>query len=152
MRRWKPRSAACPSDHGVVLLPARAVAAGAPDLTPEVEDTLAAILARGRAEGSALQPGDGRWSATRPMFGLKTAVSRRRHIALGVMIALAALWLVAASRVHVNASWSDQAWGYAAFPLFGRAPEGRRPGAVRARRMRSSPRFRISRPCAACRG
>ena len=48
---------------------------------------------------------------------------RRRHIALGVMIALAALWLGAASRIHVNASWSDQAWGYAAFPLFGAAPE-----------------------------
>ena len=39
------------------------------------------------------------------------------------MIALAALWLGAASRVHVNASWSDEAWGYAAFPLFGAAPE-----------------------------
>ena len=39
------------------------------------------------------------------------------------MIALAALWLGAASRVHVNASWSDDAWGYAAFPLFGAAPE-----------------------------
>ena len=26
-------------------------------------------------------------------------------------------------RVHVNASWSDEAWGYAAFPLFGEAPE-----------------------------
>jgi len=35
------------------------------------------------------------------------------------MAALAALWLAAASRVHVNASWSDEAWGYAAFPLFG---------------------------------
>ena len=46
--------------HGVVLLPARAVAAGAPDLTAEVEDTLAAILARGRAEGSAMPPEDGR--------------------------------------------------------------------------------------------
>ena len=32
--------------HGVVLLPARAVAAGAPDLTPQVEAALAAILAR----------------------------------------------------------------------------------------------------------
>jgi hypothetical protein len=32
--------------RGVVLLPARAVAAGAPDLTPEVEAALAAILAR----------------------------------------------------------------------------------------------------------
>ena len=39
------------------------------------------------------------------------------------MVALAALWLVAVSRVHVNASWSDEAWGYAAFPLFGEAPE-----------------------------
>ena len=57
------------------------------------------------------------------MFGLKTAALRRRHIALGVMIALAALWLAAASRVHVNASWSDQAWGYAVFPLFGAAPQ-----------------------------
>ena len=37
------------------------------------------------------------------------------------MAALAALWLGAASRVHVNASWSDEAWGYAAFPLFGEA-------------------------------
>ena len=35
------------------------------------------------------------------------------------MAALAVIWLVAASRVHVNASWSDEAWGYAAFPLFG---------------------------------
>ena len=62
-------------------------------------------------------------SATRPTFGLNTAAWRRRHIALGVMIALAALWLAAASRVHVNASWSDEAWGYAALPLFGAMPE-----------------------------
>ncbi len=38
--------------HGVVLLPARAVAAGAPDLTPEVEEALAALLA-GRETASA---------------------------------------------------------------------------------------------------
>ena len=44
----------------VVLLPARAVAAGAPDLTPEVEAALAAILARGRAERIATPPEDGR--------------------------------------------------------------------------------------------
>ena len=31
--------------HGVVLLPARAVAAGAPDMTPQVEAMLSAILA-----------------------------------------------------------------------------------------------------------
>ena len=56
------------------------------------------------------------------MFGLGTAAARRRHIGLAVMVALAALWLAAASRVHVNASWSDGAWGYAAFPLFGGDP------------------------------
>ncbi len=39
------------------------------------------------------------------------------------MAALAVLWLAAASRVHVNASWSDEAWGYAAFPLFGTEPK-----------------------------
>ena len=49
--------------------------------------------------------------------------ARRRNIGLAVMVALAALWLAAASRVHVNASWSDEAWGYAAFPLFGADPE-----------------------------
>ena len=45
--------------------------------------------------------------------------ARRRHIGLAAMVALAALWLLAASRVHVNASWSDGAWGYLALPLFG---------------------------------
>ncbi len=45
-------------DRGVVLLPARAVAAGAPDLTRQVEDVLAAILA-GRGSGpSALSGGE----------------------------------------------------------------------------------------------
>ena len=49
--------------------------------------------------------------------------ARRGNIGLAVMVALAALWLLATSRVHVNASWSDGAWGYAAFPLFGEDPE-----------------------------
>ncbi len=62
-------------------------------------------------------------SAPRPVFNLQAAGARRRHIGLAVMIALAALWLAAASRVHVNASWSDEAWGYAAFPLFGEEPK-----------------------------
>ena len=44
---------------------------------------------------------------------------RRADIAFAAMAVLAALWLGAASRIHVNASWSDEAWGYAAFPLFG---------------------------------
>ena len=45
--------------HGVVLLPARAVAAGAPDLTRSVEAALAAILDRRRSERGALPSGDG---------------------------------------------------------------------------------------------
>ena len=53
----------------------------------------------------------------------KSGRSHRRHIGLAVMVVLAAVWLGAASRVHVNASWSDGAWGYAAFPLFGEDPE-----------------------------
>ena len=37
--------------HRAVLLPARAVAAGAPDMTRQVEQALAALLARGRISG-----------------------------------------------------------------------------------------------------
>ena len=62
-------------------------------------------------------------TAQRPVFGLKTVAARRRRIGLVAMIAVAALWLAAVSHVHVNASWSDGAWGYAAFPLFGEDPE-----------------------------
>ena len=58
-------------------------------------------------------------TASRPIFARRDGRARRRRIGLAVMAALAALWLAAASRVHVNASWSDEAWGYAAFPLFG---------------------------------
>ena len=58
-------------------------------------------------------------TASRPIFARRDGRARRRRIGLAVMAALAALWLGAASRVHVNASWSDEAWGYAAFPLFG---------------------------------
>ena len=63
-------------------------------------------------------------SAQRPALAQPAGNARRRRkLGLAVMAALAALWLGAASRVHVNASWSDGAWGYAAFPLFGEAPE-----------------------------
>ncbi len=61
-------------------------------------------------------------TASRPIFARRDGHARRRHVGLAVMIALAALWLGLASRVHVNASWSDEAWGYAAFPLFGEDP------------------------------
>ena len=53
----------------------------------------------------------------------KTGGSRRRHIGLIVIALLAVFWLAAVSHVHVNASWSDGAWGYAAFPLFGADPK-----------------------------
>ena len=56
----------------------------------------------------------------RPRGGAR---DRSARIGLAVLVALAGLWLLAASRVHVNASWSDEAWGYAAFPLFGEDPE-----------------------------
>ena len=39
------------------------------------------------------------------------------------MAVLATLWLLAASRVYVNASWSDPAWGYFVLPMLGRSPK-----------------------------
>ena len=62
-------------------------------------------------------------SAQGLQFAPKSAQPRRRHVGLAVMVVLAALWLAAISHVHVNASWSDGAWGYAAFPLFGEDPK-----------------------------
>ena len=46
--------------RGAVLLPARAVAAGAPDLTPEVEAALAELLEARSAGNGGPGPGDGR--------------------------------------------------------------------------------------------
>ena len=40
------------------------------------------------------------------------------------MAVLSGLWLAAASRVHVNASTSDGAWGYFALPLIGAPKRG----------------------------
>ena len=48
---------------------------------------------------------------------------RGRKILLWMAV-LAALWLVAASRVYVNASWSDGAWGYFVLPLPGEPQRG----------------------------
>ena len=44
--------------------------------------------------------------------------AKRTRIGFLVLVALAALWLLACSRIHVNASWSDPAWGYFLLPLF----------------------------------
>ena len=45
---------------------------------------------------------------------------RRRRSTVAVfacLVGLAALWLLAASRIHVNTSWSDDAWGHLLLPL-----------------------------------
>ena len=59
--------------------------------------------------------------SARAIFGAPPR-PHRAALGLAVMVALGALWLAAASRVHVNTSWSDGAWGYLAWPLLG-APE-----------------------------
>ena len=46
--------------HGAVLLPARAVAAGEPDMTRQVEAALAEFLARRTGGSAGSAPGDGR--------------------------------------------------------------------------------------------
>ena len=52
---------------------------------------------------------------------------RERRRANRILIwagALAVVWLALASRVHVNASWSDGAWGYLVLPLPGAPRRG----------------------------
>ena len=53
----------------------------------------------------------------RTIFAGRRGGAGRAWIGLACMAALAALWLAAASRVHVNTSWSDEAWGYLVLPI-----------------------------------
>lgn len=46
-------------------------------------------------------------------------LARRARRILLLFMALTALWLLALSRVYVNASWSDDAWGFLLVPLAG---------------------------------
>ena len=46
-------------------------------------------------------------------------MARSRNWVLLATAVFGALWLLAASCVHVNASWSDGAWGYFALPIVG---------------------------------
>ena len=48
---------------------------------------------------------------------MRAAVTARGNRMLALFVALAAVWLLLASRIHVNASWSDDAWGYFVMPL-----------------------------------
>ncbi len=45
--------------------------------------------------------------------------ARRGWILLGIFALATAFWLLALSRLYVNASWSDAAWGYFVLPLVG---------------------------------
>ena len=49
----------------------------------------------------------------------KKRSARRGWVLLGLFAAATAFWLLALSRLYVNASWSDAAWGYFLLPLFG---------------------------------
>ena len=43
--------------------------------------------------------------------------ARERNRIIACFIGLAVLWLFAASRLYINTSWSDDAWGYVLLPL-----------------------------------
>ena len=49
---------------------------------------------------------------------LGQAKRKKARIGFLVLVAIASLWLFACSRVYVNASWSDPAWGYFLLPLY----------------------------------
>ena len=53
----------------------------------------------------------------RAIFAGRRRGGGRAWAGLALMALLSALWLAAASRVHVNTSWSDDAWGYLVLPL-----------------------------------
>ena len=55
-----------------------------------------------------------------PLEGRK----RRGNRLFAWAVALALVWLALASRVHMNASWSDGAWGYLVLPLPGAPGRG----------------------------
>ena len=52
----------------------------------------------------------------RALFRKERRGGTRAAVGLVCMAALALLWLGLASRVHVNTSWSDDAWGYLVLP------------------------------------
>ena len=45
------------------------------------------------------------------------ARARRGNRVLAGFAVITAVWLLAASRLHVNGSWSDDAWGYVLLPI-----------------------------------
>ncbi len=92
--------------HRAVLLPARAVA--------EAHRT-------SRRRSRRRSPG--RWRTLRREMRRRppgaAVTARARNRVLVGMALFAGMWLLAASCVHVNASWSDGAWGYLALPILG---------------------------------
>ena len=60
------------------------------------------------------------------LAGPRPRGGKRIRTGIAVAAALAGLWLLAVSRVQVNASWSDGAWGYVLLPLLGKPGIGDR--------------------------
>ena len=58
-------------------------------------------------------------AAGRAIAARRASAARRANWMLAGFAVLAGLLLLVASRVHVNASWSDDAWGYFLLPMGG---------------------------------
>ena len=54
-----------------------------------------------------------------------TRTGRNRRL-LAAAAVLACLWLAFVSRIHINVSWSDGAWGYLRLPLYSEPARGDR--------------------------
>ena len=92
-------------------------------------DRCRALHDRGQDETGHVRPG-GPAVTGRAILAARGRGGKRAWIGLALMTVLAALWLATASRVHVNASWSDDAWGLPRAAH--RRARRRRRGAVRA--------------------
>ena len=73
---------------------------------------------------SGFMSGQGVAVYLRTFHGSALGKKRNARIGLAVMVLLAVLWLLAISRIHVNASWSDPAWGYFVLPMWGNPEPG----------------------------
>ena len=59
----------------------------------------------------------GAFAVRNPSAVRRTRRTRRANRTLAALALTAGLFVLAASRVHVNASWSDDAWGYLLLPM-----------------------------------
>ena len=71
----------------------------------------------GNAGTDAARTDAARRDAARRAPARRTRGARSGNRMLAAFAVLAALFVLGASRVHVNASWSDDAWGYVLLPM-----------------------------------